>query len=171
MALWVKTRNIFTDYDVLVVHEILCYNYLNCMEIAIKKFSHFLLVSGLTAFIAVSFFGISLTMGMEKMADGSMGGCLFTSMEKICYMTFSEHLSRWQSMFTATVTKNTFVQVLLLLLAVVFVAVAIFKRNFLLLFSDYITRWRLYMRDNPEFSLFDNLREAFSQGMLNPKIY
>lgn len=141
------------------------------MEIATKKFGRFLLVLGIIAFMSVSFFGISLTMGMEKMADGSMSGCLFTGVEEICQMTFTEHLSQWQSMFTTTVVKNTFAQALLLLLAIAFVAVAIFKRNLLLLFSFYTTRWRLYIRDNPELSLFDNLREAFSQGILNPKIY
>lgn len=140
-------------------------------EIATQKFGRFLLVFGIIAFISVSFFGISLTMGMEMKDDGSMGGCLFTGMEEICPMSFIEHLSRWQSMFTTTVAKNAFAQDLLLLLAVVFVAVAIFKRSLLLLFSHYTTRWRFYIRHNPELSLFNPLKEAFSQGILNPKIY
>lgn len=141
------------------------------MEIATKKFSRFLIALGLTAFIAVSFFGISLTMGMEKTADGSMGGCLFTGMEEICEMNFTQHLTQWQSMFTTTAPQKALAFALLLLLAVVFVTVGIFKRNLLLLFSYYATRWRLYIRDNPNLSLFNHLREAFSQGILNPKIY
>ena len=142
------------------------------MEIATnKKLTHFLLGFALVAFLSVAFFGVSQSMGMEMRDDGTMGGCLFTGMEEICKMTFTEHLNQWQSMFTTTVTKNVFSGVLLLLLAVVFVAVAIFKRNLLLLFSYYTTRWRLYIRHNPELSLFNPLREAFSQGILNPKIY
>lgn len=142
------------------------------MEIATKKFSRFLLVLGLIAFLTVAFFGISGSMmGMEKRSDGTMGGCIFDGRAEICAMNIVEHLSHWQSMLTAPTPQKALAFALLLLLAVVFVAVAIFKRNLLLLFSYYTTRWRLYIRNNPELSLFDNLREAFSQGILNPKIY
>lgn len=141
------------------------------MEIAIKKLARFLLVFGLTAFIAVSFFGISLTMGMEMRDDGSMGGCLFDGRAEICAMNFAEHISQWQSMFTFTTPQKALTFALLLLLTVVFVAVAILKRNLLLLFSYYTTRWRLYIKHNPELSLFNPLREAFARGILNPKIY
>ena len=136
-----------------------------------KKFSRFVLVFGLIAFLSVAFFGASLSMGMGMKDDGTMGGCLFTGMEEICTMKFDEHLAQWQSMFTTTAPQKALAFALLLLLAVVFVAVAIFKRNLLLLFSHHATRWRLYIRHNPELSLFNPLREAFSQGILNPKIY
>ena len=141
------------------------------MEIATKKFARFLLGLALIAFLSVAFFGASQTMAMEKQSDGTMGGCLFTGMEEICKMSFTEHLTQWQSMFTTTVTQNAFTVILLLLLAVVFVTVGIFKRNLLLLSSYHATRWRLYIKQNPNLSLFNPLREAFSQGILNPKIY
>lgn len=141
------------------------------MEIATKKSGRLLLVVGLIAFLSVAFFGMSQSMGMEQRSDGNMGGCLFTGIEKICKMTFTEHFIQWQNMFTTTVTKNAFTAVLLLLLTAVFVAVAIFKRNLLLLSNYYATRWKLYIRHNPNLSLFNPLREAFSQGILNPKIY
>jgi len=141
------------------------------MEIATKKFARFLLGLALIAFLSVAFFGASQTMGMDQQSDGTMGGCMFTGMEEICEMSFTEHLAQWQSMFTTTVTQNAFTVILLLLLAVVFVTVGIFKRNLLLLFSYYTTRWRLYIKQNPNLSLFNPLKEAFSQGILNPKIY
>lgn len=141
------------------------------MEIATKKLGRFLLVVGLIAFVAVAFFGISLTMGMEMRDDGSMGGCLFDGRAEMCAMSFTEHLSQWHSMFTVPTPQKALAFALLLLFAVVFVAIAIFKRNLLLLFSYYTTRWRLYIRHNPELSLFNPLREAFSRGILNPKIY
>lgn len=143
------------------------------MEIATnKKFTRFLLGIALIAFLSVAFFGASQSMmGMEKRSDGSMGGCIFSGMEEICKMSFTEHLTQWQSMFTTTVTQNAFTIILLLLLAVVFVAIGIFKRNLLLLFSQYTTRWRLYLRYNPELSLFNPLKKAFARGILNPKIY
>ena len=91
------------------------------MEIAAsKKFARFLLVLGLIAFLSIAFFGASQSMmGMEKRSDGTMGGCFFTGMEKICKMTFAEHLSQWQSMFTTTVPQKALAFALLLLLAVV----------------------------------------------------
>lgn len=141
------------------------------MKIASKKFTRFLLVLALVAFLSVVFFGASQSMGMEKQNSGKMSGCVFSGKVEICTMTFSEHIGHWQSMFTTTVTQNALTVILLLLLAIVFVAVGIFKRNLLLLFSYYTTRWRLYIRNNPELSLFNPLKEAFSQGILNPKIY
>ena len=143
------------------------------MEIATnKKFARFLLGFALVALLSVAFFGASQSMmSMEKRSDGTMGGCLFTGMEEICKMTLTEHLSQWQSMFTTTAPQKALIFALLLLLAVVFVAIAVFRRNLLLLFSYYTTRWRLYIRHNPDLSLFNPLREAFSQGILNPKIY
>lgn len=141
------------------------------MEIATKKSARFLLGFALIAFLLVAFFGASQSMGMEMKDDGTMGGCLFTGMEEICTMKFEEHLAQWQSMFTTTAPQKALAIALLLLLVVVFVAVAILKRNLLLLFSYYTTRWRLYIRHNPELSFFNPLKEAFSQGILNPKIY
>src|SRR3989344_4369333 len=99
------------------------------MEIATKKSTRFILGFALLAFLSVAFFGASQSMGMEMKDDGTMGGCLFTGMEEICTMKFDEHLSQWQSMFTTTVPQKILILALLLLLAVVFVAVAIFKRN------------------------------------------
>ena len=142
------------------------------MEIvASKKFARFLLVFALIAFLLVAFFGISQSMGMGKQNNGKMDGCIFTGKVEICTMTFSEHISHWQSLFTATTPQNSLALVLLILLAVVFVVIAIFKRNLLLLFNYYTARWRFYVRNNPELSLFDPIKEAFSQGILNPKIY
>lgn len=142
------------------------------MKIATKKLGRFFLVLGLIAFLSVAFFGASQSMmGMDERSDGTMGGCLFTGMEENCKMMFSEHLSQWQSMFTTTVPQKALFFALLLLLAIVFVAVAILKHNLLLLFGYYTTRWRLYLRYNPELSLFNPLKKAFARGILNPKIY
>lgn len=142
------------------------------MEIATKKFARFLLGFALLAFIAVAFFGMSQTMmGMEKRSDGTMSGCMFSGQAEICTMTFSEHIAHWQAMFTTTVPQKALAFALLILLAVTFVAVAIFKRNLLLLYNYYATRWRLYIKQNPNLSLFNPLSEAFSNGLLNPKIF
>lgn len=143
------------------------------MEIATnKKFARLLLSFALVAFLSVAFFGMSQTvMGMEKKSDGTMSGCMFSGQAEICTMTFSEHIAHWQAMFTTTAPQKALAFALLLLLVVVFVVVAILKRNLLLLSSYYATRWRLYIRQNPNLSLFGPLKEAFSSGILHPKIF
>ncbi len=121
-------------------------------------------------FVFVNILGVNATM--SRGANGRMGNCPFAgSMTKICSMGAVEHISRWQSLFTTTAPQKAITFALLILLAVVFVAVAILKRNLFLLFSFYATRWRLYIKQNPHLSLFNPLREAFSQGILNPKIF
>lgn len=151
-------------YDIVILH----------MEITTQKFARFLFCFTLIAFLSVVFFGMSKTMmGMEKRNDGTMRGCLFSGKAEICTMTFSEHLSYLQNRFTITITapQKALILALLVLLAVGFVAVAILKRNLSLLFIYYATRWRLYIKQNPHLSLFNPLIEAFSQGILNSKIY
>ncbi len=134
------------------------------MESATKKFARFLLGFALIAFLSVTFLGMpQMMMGMEKRSDGTMSGCMFSGKAEVCAMTFAEHLANWQAMFTTTAPQKMLAFVSLLLLVVVFVA--------LFLFSYYTTRWRLYIKQNPNLSLFNPLREAFSQGILNPKIY
>ena len=154
--------HIYNLYDTMISY----------MEIATtKKFTRFLLGLILIAFLSVTFFGMSQAMmGMEKRSDGTMSGCMFSG-TAICKMTFSEHLASWQGMFTATNPQKVIALTLLALLAVMFVAVIILKKNLFLLFSYYATRWRLFRKQNPHLSLFNPLREAFSKGILNPKIY
>lgn len=138
----------------------------------LKRVSKIVMILTLAAFISVAFFGITQsTMGMEKKADDTMGGCLLTGMEEICKMSFTAHLTEWQSIFNTTVTQNAFTIILLLLLAVVVVSTGIFKRSLLLLFSRQSTHWRLYLKYNPELSLFNPVKVAFARGILNPKIY
>ncbi len=139
------------------------------MEIATKKFTRFLLAFGLIVSISVVFFSAYHSLGMEKRSNGTMSGCVFTGKTKNCTMTIAGHTSKWQGMFTTTAPQKLLDFALLILLAVSFIAVAILKRNLLLQFSLYTTRWRLYIRQHP--SLFNLLQEAFSQGILNPKIY
>ncbi len=142
------------------------------MKITTKKFTRFFLGFTLVAFLSVAFFGLSQTMmGMKKQSDGTMNRCMFDGKAKICTMTLSEHLAHWQAMFAATTPQKALAFALLILLAVAFVGATIFKRNLLLLLNYYATRWRLYIKQNPHLSLFNPLQEAFSLGIINPKIY
>ena len=139
---------------------------------AIKNVLNFLLILGISAFLVVGVFGMSHMSDMKMKSDGTMSGCLFDGQAEICPMTIAEHLSRWQGMFTAIPQKtDVLVQFLLLALAFVLIASAFRQRLLLLLSAQFSDRWRFYLKQNPHIPLFDPLREAFSQGILNPKIY
>lgn len=126
------------------------------------------------ALIAFSFlwfgtFGLMYHMD-EMKRDSQMGGCLFDGQSEICTMNFSEHISSWQSAFTTLPPSNILLN--LLALAIFSVFVAVFWRNPLFEFFDRIaSRFKLYIKQHPQINFFDSLREAFSQGILNPKIY
>lgn len=143
------------------------------MSFVSRKFGTFLAIMVLSIFIFITFFGANHTLGMEMREDGKMSGCLFDGKAEICPMTFSDHLSRWQGMFTAIPQKADLLVALFLLILVfsTFLLFNLRRRLLLLLFSRLSDRWRLYLKQNPHLSLFDHLREAFSQGILNPKIY
>ncbi|MEK7117138.1 MAG: hypothetical protein AAB837_03180 [Patescibacteria group bacterium] len=126
------------------------------------------------ALIAVSFlwfgtFGLLIHMN-EMKQDGHMSGCLFDGQSEICAMNFSEHISSWQSAFTTLPPSNMLLN--LLALAVFSIFVAVFWRNPLFEFFERAhLRWKFYIKRNSELNFFNPLREAFSQGILNPKIY
>ncbi len=139
--------------------------------VSVSKTIYFFAIAVLFIFVSISFFGVSHLLGMKMNSSGEMSGCLFSGKAEICTMTFLAHLLRWREMFIATIHQNALAFALLILFSVVFVVVAIFKRKLFLLFSYYAAYWRLYIKQNQNFSLFNPLREAFSQGILNPKIY
>lgn len=142
-------------------------------SVATKNILNFLLIFGISAFLAVGVFGMShLSNDMEMNDNGTMSGCLFDGRAEICPMTITEHLSRWQGMFTAIPQKADLLILLFAIISAVGVlAFSILKQNQLLLLKYFSDRWRLYLKQNPHLSLFDHLREAFSRGILNPKIY
>lgn len=143
------------------------------MNFVSRKFSTFLAIMVVSIFIFIILFGVNHTLGMEMRGDGTMSGCLFDGKAEICLMTFSDHLSRWQGMFT-TIPQKADPLITLFLLILIFSAFLLSnlrRRLLLLLFNCLFDRWRLYLKQNPHLSLFNHLQEAFSQGILNPKIY
>jgi len=139
---------------------------------ATKNLFNFFLILGISAFLAIGVFGMSYSSDMKMKDDGQMSGCIFDGRAEICLMTFAEHLSRWQGMFTAIPQKADLLVLLFALISAIGVLVfSILKQNQLLLLKYFSDRWRLYLKQNPHIPFFDPLREAFSQGILNPKIY
>lgn len=137
-----------------------------------KRISNFITLFVLFSFLIIGGFGLSHSLSMEMKGDGTMGGCMFDGQAAICPMTFVEHISRWQGVFTVVPQKSTVVIQLLALTSAFVIAAFAFRQHLLLsLFSYFSERWRIYVKNNPHLPLFDHVREAFSQGILNPKIY
>ena len=142
------------------------------MEIATKKFRRILLALTTVGFLWVSVFGLVHSMNDMKMnSDGIMSGCLFSGQATVCTMNFAEHIDHWQAMFTTLPQKAGLLELMILALVLTVVAV-IFGPRLLFEHSGLLySRQRLYIKQNPHILLFNSLREAFSQGILNPKIY
>lgn len=140
------------------------------MVITLQKLAISFLAFGLFAFLTLSFFGLGHMSGMTENENGDMVGCIFTGKTMLCKMNVIEHISLWQSMFTAIPQESLMLLALLILL----VAVIFVTKNILApprpSNSKALTK-RLYLKEHPDLLLFDPLKEVFSQGILNPKIY
>lgn len=118
-------------------------------------------------FIIVSIISSVYFMGMNP--DGTMSHCIF--MDRVCNMTLSDHLMSWQNVFAMSLQKAASLDFLLLIvslalaLTIIIFKLAVGKTHP----NDFISK--LYYKQKQYLSFFDYLKEAFSQGILNPKIY
>ncbi len=105
-------------------------------------------------------------MGMEM--SGKMVNCPFTGHSmSVCKMNPLEHIEEWQSMFTAIPAKDVVTIFFLLLVIVALTTLSFWSR-----FSIPDIRY-LYTRlfSKKKFHIPNPLEEAFSQGILNPKLF
>lgn len=73
------------------------------------------------AFVISAFLGVHLTMQMDS--KGVMQNCpLLGHTESVCTMTVTEHIAKWQQLFTFTLQSNKLLFAVLLLVAFAFVA-------------------------------------------------
>lgn len=122
----------------------------------------------IVAFLFVGIFGMSqINMGMYESAVN----CPFANhLMSICKMNPMEHIQEWQSTFTTLPAKDAPSPLLSILLALL----ALFGLRFFKKFSLHDQPWpevyinSFYLRKH---QIFDPLREAFSNGILNPKIF
>ena len=125
------------------------------------------------AFVWVALFGLVQSMNeMQMKKSGGMSGCLFNGGYELCPMNISEHVAHWQAMFAALRAKAFPASAARIMVIVALGVVAIFSsRLFLKQNARLFLRGRLYFQRNQQTHIFDILREAFSSGILNPKIY
>lgn len=135
-----------------------------------QNLTKFLLIFGIVAFLLVGFFGGGLLGIHMGSPEQEVSGCHVMGMTTVCQMNPLEHIAAWQSMFVSLLPnsmRDTFALLLVFLLFVFSakssLGVHLFTRP-----SDQkiirISKRVISIIRNP-------LAEAFSNGILNPKIF
>lgn len=132
----------------------------------IKTPNKALLIIALLVFSFVAIFGLNLSMPTNE--QGEMINCSSVSSSVVCPMNVIEHIVSWQRMFTALpVLVYVF-----LFLSVMFVLLNFLKNLAAEFLNDDVRKYkRFYFVQNLNSPLFNYLKQAFAQGILNPKIY
>lgn len=131
-----------------------------------KPIKNIIKVPIVLAVFTVLLFGIfGFGLGMDMNSPTAI--CPFGGHSvSICKMNPMEHIQEWQSMFTTLPVKDT-----LALLSILFALLTLLK-----------PRYRFSIPSLPQLNyvppsyvnripIFDHLKEAFSNGILNPKIF
>ncbi len=104
--------------------------------------------------------------GMDMQSGKAMGNCPFMpGMTALCNMSPLEHVAAWQSMFTTTAAESALTLILLLIFAAI-VFVYSLRRE---LYPE--PRAPLLYRKLAVVLCRSPLQEAFSNGILNPKVF
>ncbi len=120
-------------------------------------------------FLWLGAFGLIFHSGGMKTAMAT-NGCLFDGGHEVCAMDVSEHVSVWQGMFTGLPQTIDLTTLMLLALAFV-VGVTLVKKLFSGPAELAIDRAKLYFKSHERLPFFYYLKEIFSAGILNSKIY
>ena len=117
------------------------------------------------SFVFMSLLGLGI--GME-MKDGQMSSCPFAVGEaSLCQMSITEHIAQWQQSFLGIPTNRGLLAFLLLVIILIS-----FTKPFSSPPKLTQSAERLFAYQKANFAkIFDPLLSAFSDGILNPKIY
>lgn len=137
-----------------------------------KKITAVSVVVVLSLFLLVSLLSITQT-DMAMGADGQMSySCLFmSSTASLCQMSALEHIAVWQGMFTAVSSQNNTLTILMLLLTLALAGTFLIRTHRSTVppkTSISQSTFRYYKRN---IFIVGPLQEAFSNGILNPKLY
>lgn len=131
------------------------------------KLSENLILFTFISFIFVSILGVGMSM---KMTDGQMSSCPFTTGQTaMCQMSATEHIAKWHQTFLGIPTKTNLLALAMLFLAIVSIPFVKPLSQF-----EKLTELaaRLFAYHKAHFvKIFDPLLLAFSDGILNSKIY
>ena len=132
-----------------------------------NKLSLNLTIFVFASFVFMSLFGVSM---VTEAMDGQMSSCPFMANEiSMCQMSITEHISQWQQVFLGVPSKTNFLALALILAVAVLITFAksLFQTKKL---TELAVQLFAYHREHLV-RVFDPLLIAFSDGILNPRIY
>lgn len=117
----------------------------------------------------VLLFGVfQMNMDMNSM-DGKVNCPFGGHSMAICQMNPMEHIEEWQSMFTMLPDQNTLSLVLIIFAFLVLSRLKFWNKFSISNLPVLFARVRFTLSNN--FKTFNPLQEAFSNGILNPKLF
>jgi len=123
--------------------------------------------------ISVSLFGFVCTGAMKHMSmhtnDNIMKIGSIGEQMKCCdgnILSRAKYLTG-----TVSVMPQELRNKLLSFMSVIVILFAIYHLKFEISIKNYPISYRFYIKNNPDFSLFDHLRIAFARGIINPKTF
>lgn len=121
----------------------------------------------LLAFLIVGLFGL-LHFTMDMNNDGGASMCPFMNIAALCAMNPLTHITMWQNIFIASFPKEIFSLLAIILLTVLLVFTL---RSFWHSSKTPPIFVRVLRRISQIFIARNALQEAFSNGILHPKIF
>lgn len=132
-----------------------------------NKISEIIFILMLASFLFTAAFGVAASMEMK---DGQMSACPFMANQaSMCDMGIADHIGKWQQAFLGVPAKNN-VLTLIQLLASALAAIPFIKYFLEIKRPELTVYLRSYFRETAS-KIPNSLLLAFSDGILNPKIY
>jgi len=135
-----------------------------------KSLKSILVLTILLSFLSTLFFGI-FHINMDMSSEGQISQkCFMPGMSTMCQMSPIEHISAWQNMFTAIPGGINYLVVFLILFTLIISRLALLGRIRQLIVSlPSLPLLILYRKRY--FPIPSYIQEAFSSGILHPKLY
>lgn len=135
------------------------------------KITHQTILGIVIIFALAGMFGAHFSMLQDE--RGNMGDCPFMDHDAtICQMTIIAHIQAWQMMITAIPQKIIGSLAMLLLFSAIMACTALIAYLYRrLLILALCALFKLSIQRYQYLSFLHHLKEAFSQGILNPRIY
>ncbi|MEK7149947.1 MAG: hypothetical protein AAB757_03205 [Patescibacteria group bacterium] len=133
------------------------------MYFSSEKSAKIIFAFGVLAFFFVGFLGLT-NFGM----DMGMSYCPFADGMSVCNMNPFEYITAWQNMFTSLPQQQSLGLLLLVVLAL-FIGIGRIYRIYLP--SKNLSRQFSYSHRQKYILTNSFLQDAFSNGILNPKLY
>lgn len=135
-----------------------------------KKIDKLFVVALLLLFVVAMLLSFAfMDFIMAANSDGSMSYCPFRMSGSLCNMNFQEHLTLTKLTFTAVPQKVSLIY--FLYLAAAFIITLSISQHWVQAYLKFLYSRQLLYAKSTAVSIVIPIQEAFSQGIINPKIF